>query len=85
MAVQKGKKPSIEDLVGAAGGSTYKLVILAARRAMEISAGAPKLIETNIKEKASVIALEEIEAGKVYIKLKKESKAKPKAKPKAKK
>ena len=51
-------------------GSIYKLTLLAAKRAVELSNGAPKLVETNSK-KFSTIALEEISAGKVSYKIKK--------------
>ncbi len=46
--------------------SIYKLVVLASKRATELNAGAPKLIEFN-HEKVSSIALEEIAQGKVKI------------------
>ncbi len=55
-------------------GSTYKLVILAARRALELSEGSPKLIETNSKSKPALTALEEIAKGKVTIRPKKQPK-----------
>ena len=51
--------------------SKYKLVILAARRALELSEGSPQLIEGDSKRKPSVIALEEIAQGKVYYREKK--------------
>lgn len=51
-------------------GSIYKLVILAARRALELNDGAPRLVETDPKHKPSTVALEEIAAGKVFIKAK---------------
>ena len=46
-------------------GSLYKLVVLAARRALELNQGAPRLVETDGKHKPSTVALEEIAAGKV--------------------
>ena len=52
--------------------SKYKLVILAARRALELSEGSPKLVEGDPKKKPSVIALEEIAQGKVSLKERKE-------------
>ena len=52
-------------------GSMYKLVILAAKRAVELSEGAPKLTEGGAKEKPSLAALREISEGKVSWKLKK--------------
>ena len=44
--------------------SVYKLVILAAKRAMELNDGAPKLVQVDAA-KVSTIALEEIRQGKV--------------------
>ena len=46
--------------------SIYKLVVVAAKRAKELSEGAPKLVETDHK-KVSSIALEEIRQGKVFL------------------
>jgi DNA-directed RNA polymerase subunit omega len=45
-------------------GSIYKLVNLAAKRALELQEGAPKLIESN-SIKPSQIALQEILRGKI--------------------
>jgi DNA-directed RNA polymerase omega subunit len=45
--------------------SIYKLVVLASKRAIELNAGKPKLIETENSNKVSSIALEEIAQGKV--------------------
>lgn len=56
-------------------GSTYKLVILAARRALELNDGAPRLVETDPKKKPLVVALEEIVQGKVTFRPKKQGKA----------
>ncbi len=50
-------------------GSLYKLVILAARRALELSDGAPRLVEAGPKEKPAVVVLREIAEGKVRMKL----------------
>lgn len=55
-------------------GSTYKLVNLAARRALELSEGSPKLVEAGAKEKPAIVALRETMEGKVTFKLKKPSK-----------
>ena len=52
-------------------GSMYKLVILAARRALELNDGAPSLMGVDSKKKAPLVALEEIVAGKIAIKPKK--------------
>ena len=46
--------------------SIYKLVVLASKRAVELNAGAPKLVEIDT-EKISSIALEEIARGKVKL------------------
>ena len=51
--------------------SKYKLVILAARRALELSEGSPKLVEGDSKRKPSVIALQEIAEGKISYREKK--------------
>ena len=48
-------------------GSIYRLVILAAKRAKEVSEGSPPLVETHQKKVTSV-ALEEILQGKVLYK-----------------
>ena len=48
-------------------GSVYRLVILAAKRAKEITEGSPSLVETS-QRKVTSIALEEILQGKVLYK-----------------
>jgi len=48
-------------------GSIYRLVILAAKRAKELSEGSPTLVETS-QRKVTSIALEEILQGKVLYK-----------------
>jgi DNA-directed RNA polymerase subunit omega len=65
---------SAEELLGGTG-SVYKLVILAARRALELSEGAPALVEADSKEKPLVVALREIAEGKVFFRLRKKEKA----------
>ncbi|MFC1807866.1 DNA-directed RNA polymerase subunit omega [Candidatus Omnitrophota bacterium] len=50
-------------------GSIYKLVILAARRAVELNEGAAQLIETQT-DRAPLIALQEIMASKISYKIK---------------
>jgi DNA-directed RNA polymerase subunit omega len=50
--------------------SAYKLVILAARRAIELSEGAPKLVEAALDEKVTNIAIHEILQGKISYKIK---------------
>ena len=52
-------------------GSIYKLVIIAAKRALELSEGSPKLVPGGGKEKPALGALREIAEGKVGMKLKK--------------
>ena len=56
-----------EDLLKNTGNSVYKLVVIAARRAIELNAGMPKLIEES-PGKAGSIALEEIKQAKVRLK-----------------
>ena len=51
-------------------GSIFKLTVLSARRASEINAGMPKLVDTSSK-KPMIIALEEIVQGKVNYKVSK--------------
>ncbi len=71
--------------------SLYKLVVMAARRAKDLSLGAPKLVQSDLK-KVSSIALEEIRQGRVRLKpleaedepSKKKSRAKGEKKEKAK-
>lgn len=48
--------------------SLYKTVLLAAKRALEISQGAPPLVSSTSKQ-PSTIALEEIRAGQVSYEL----------------
>jgi DNA-directed RNA polymerase omega subunit len=60
--------PPIENLLPKAGQSIYKLVRMAATRALELADGAPKLIDISSTEKTATIALEEICAGKVVLK-----------------
>ena len=56
-----------EDLIKYSKGSIYKLVILASKRALELKAGAQKLIEET-PGKTAAIVFEEIRQGKVRIK-----------------
>lgn len=58
----------IEDLLKKTD-SIYKLVLLAARRAVEISETGQKLVDVSPKLKASTVALEEVREGKVYYKI----------------
>ncbi len=58
----------LETWVDKSGGSVYKLVILASKRALEIAEGQPKLVSMDSAVKPSTIALHEIAAGKVQYK-----------------
>jgi len=58
----------LEKLVDKSSGSVYKLVNLAARRALEIAEGQPKLVEAPASTKPSTVALQEIAEGKLYSK-----------------
>ncbi len=69
MAKNNGGSPKhsgvqIEELLEKANG-IYKLTILAARRSIELSRGAGKLIDICPKTKWSTVALEEIRQGKI--------------------
>jgi DNA-directed RNA polymerase omega subunit len=54
-----------ESLVDKADNSIYKLVILTAKRALDIAEGAAKLVEIPANIKPVIIALEEIHQGKI--------------------
>ena len=56
------------DLLDKTDSSIYKLVILATKRALEIAAGAPALVEADANIKPTTIALREIAEGKVKFK-----------------
>ena len=55
---------SLEDLLPRANWSIYRLVRMAAKRALELSEGKPALVKT-ATDKVTTIALEEIAEGKV--------------------
>ena len=55
----------LEELLPKAGGSVYKLVRIASKRALEISETGAKLINVPINTKLTTIALEEIRMAKV--------------------
>ena len=59
------------------GNSIYKIILIAAKRAIELNNGAKKLVETASK-KFSTIALQEISQGKISYKLTEPEKSKPK-------
>jgi len=56
---------SREKLLDRSEGSIYKLVNLAAKRALEIAEGQPKLVDVNAALKPSTIALYEISADRI--------------------
>jgi DNA-directed RNA polymerase omega subunit len=58
----------IEKLLPKSGGSIYKLILLAARRATELADGRPRLIDFPSTLKVTTIALEEIMEGRVVTK-----------------
>ena len=60
--------PPIEDLLPKAGNSVYKLVRMAANRAVDLADAKPKLIPASSTPKVTTIALEEIRAGRVVAK-----------------
>jgi DNA-directed RNA polymerase omega subunit len=51
-------------------GSSYKLVILASRRAIELSEGAAKLVDGPAESKVTNTAIREIAEGKISYKIK---------------
>lgn len=59
----------LELLLDKCFGSVYKLVILAAKRALEIAEGQPKLVAVPPSMKPSTVALHEIAEGKVVCEL----------------
>jgi len=56
---------ALEELLDKSDYSTYKLVILTAKRALQIVEGAPKLTNTPETAKPIAIALQEICEGKI--------------------
>ncbi|HSV42943.1 MAG TPA: DNA-directed RNA polymerase subunit omega [Candidatus Bathyarchaeia archaeon] len=61
--------PPLENLLPKAAGSVYKLSRLAAKRSSDLAAGRRSLVETTPKTKTATIALEEIQAGMVVLKV----------------
>jgi DNA-directed RNA polymerase omega subunit len=57
----------LERLLDKSGGSVYKLVILASKRALEIAEGQPKLVSAASATKPSTISLYEIAGAKVQL------------------
>ena len=56
----------VQDLINKTN-SVYKLVVMASKRAAELNAGAPKLIEADNGEKITTIVLKEIAQGRVKL------------------
>ena len=65
-----------ENLLKKTGGSVYKLVVLASRRALELGAGSEKLVNASPNEKPTSVALKEIVEEKINYKKDKEKKKK---------
>lgn len=61
----------IEKLLQNSGGSMYKLVTLASRRAKELGAGSGKLVDAAQNAKITSIVFEEIRQNKIVLKAKK--------------
>jgi len=59
--------PPLEDLLPRSNYSIYKLVRMASNRATELADGKSKLIAEPSMDKATTVALEEIQAGKVVL------------------
>lgn len=55
----------LEDLLPKAGGSVYKLMRIASKRALEISETGAKMVEAPSNAKLTTVAFEEIRQGKV--------------------
>ena len=68
---------TIEDLLPKAGDSIYRLVRMAANRALELAEGRKCLIENPTNDKSTTRALEEIYAGRVVFKESEEHLASP--------
>ncbi|HLF18912.1 MAG TPA: DNA-directed RNA polymerase subunit omega [Candidatus Omnitrophota bacterium] len=67
----------LEEMLPKAGNSIYRLVRMAATRALELSEGRKCLIENPSSDKATTMALEEILAGRVVSREAKDLLAKP--------
>ena len=55
----------IENLLPKSGGSIYRLVRMAAKRALELSEGKPPLVKNANLDKVTTTALDEIVQGKI--------------------
>lgn len=58
----------LEEMLPKAGGNSYRLVLLTAKRALELANGAAKLIEAPAIEKVTTTAMREIMKAKVVLK-----------------
>jgi DNA-directed RNA polymerase omega subunit len=65
------QEDSIENLLSKSGNSLYKLVVIASKRALDLTEGKPKLIESLnlVTTKPSTIALKEIGQGKIRLRI----------------
>lgn len=59
---------ALEGMLDKSKGSVYKLVNLAAMRALEIAEGQPKLVDVPSSVKPSTVAIYEIAEGKIHVK-----------------
>ncbi len=73
MSTEKSHQVPVE-ILATKMTSRYKLVIGAARRALELSQGGQKLVEGGLKDKPAITALREIAEGKVELKITKKAK-----------
>ena len=60
----------LENLVDKADNNIFKLIIMASKRALELSEGMPKLTEADSSIKNTTVALKEIAEGKIKLKTK---------------
>ena len=58
----------LEKLLPKSGGSVYRMMAMASKRAMELADNLPRLIEHPASFKVASMAMEEIAAGKVCLK-----------------
>ena len=64
----------LENLLDKTGNSIYKLVIISARRALELAEGAPRLVKVDNVFKPTRVAMREIAQEKVMYKAPKKEK-----------
>lgn len=58
----------LENMLDKSSGSIYDLAVLAAKRALELAEGQPRLVNIDSTTKPSLIAMAEIAAGKIIAK-----------------